>query len=219
MEIQELLQKEAGVIKMITVAPEVCSDEVLQLLMDAGIVISAGHSNATFEQGQDGFNRGITTTTHLFNAMPPLHHRQPGLPLAVMQYAPAASIIPDGIHVNYEIIKMAKKLMGERLFFITDAVTDCTTGPYQHELNDNYYALPDGTLSGSALTMQQAVINAVTHCNIPLDEALRMASQYPAIVIGKQNVFGKIAPGFATPACLPNSILQVQGIMEKNIHR
>ncbi len=208
-EIQQLLAKAAGVIKMITVAPEVCSDEVLQLLTDEGIVISAGHSNATFEQGRDAFTKGITTTTHLFNAMPPLHHRQPGLPLAAMQYAPAASIIPDGIHVHYEMIKMAKKLMGERLFFITDAVTDCAIGPYQHQLNNHYYALPNGTLSGSALTMQQAVANAVQHCDVPLEEALRMASLYPAKVIGKQDTYGKIAPGFAVPACLPLYLFQI----------
>ena len=125
-----------------------------------------------------------------------------------MQYAAAASIIPDGIHVHYEIIKMAKKLMGERLFFITDAVTDCAIGPYQHQLSNHYYALPDGTLSGSALTMQQAVSNAVQHCGIPLEEALHMASLYPAKLVGQQNVFGKIAPGFAAPACLPTNVLQ-----------
>jgi N-acetylglucosamine-6-phosphate deacetylase len=187
---------------MITVAPEVCSGEVLQLLMDAGIVISAGHSTATFDETITGFDRGITAVTHLFNAMSPLHHRQPGLPLAAMQYAPAASIIPDGIHVHYEIVKLAKKLMGGRLFFITDAVTDCNIGPYQHQLNGDHYALPDGTLSGSALTMKQAVMNAVQYCNISVDDALRMASMYPAGVIGKGAAFGQIAPGYPAPACL-----------------
>ncbi|RZK34011.1 MAG: hypothetical protein EOO61_14300, partial [Hymenobacter sp.] len=117
--------------------------------------------------------------------------------------APAASIILDGIHVDYQMVTLAKQAMGKRLFFITDAVTDCHIGPYQHVLNGNHYTLPDGTLSGSALTMQQAVINAVQHCGIAKDEALRMASLYPARVIGMENQFGRIAPGHPAPVLIP----------------
>jgi N-acetylglucosamine-6-phosphate deacetylase len=120
-----------------------------------------------------------------------------------MHYAPAASIIPDGIHVDFEIIKLAKAVMGERLFFITDAVTECNIGPYQHVLNGDHYTLPEGTLSGSALTQKQGVINAVQHCDIALEEAVKMASLYPAKVIGVEDRFGKIAPGYAVPALLP----------------
>lgn len=202
-EVQELIERADGVIKMITVAPEVCSDKVLQLLQDAGIIISAGHSNATLEEGKAAYAKGVKSTTHLFNAMSALHHRQPGLPLAAMQYAPAASIIPDGIHVDYEIVKLAKKQMGERLFFITDAVTECHIGPYQHVLNGDHYTLPEGTLSGSALTQKQGVINAVQHCNIALEEAVQMDSLYPAKVVGVDSEFGRIAPGYAAPAVLP----------------
>jgi N-acetylglucosamine-6-phosphate deacetylase len=203
-EVKALIQKAGDVIKIITVAPEVCSDEVLQLLQEAGIIISAGHSNATLEEGKSAFAKGVQSTTHLFNAMSPLHHRQPGLPVAALQYAPAASIIPDGIHVHYEMVKLAKAAMGERLFFITDAVTECSIGPYQHVLNGDHYTLPDGTLSGSALTLQQGVMNAVRHCGIPLEEALRMTSLYPAKLMGMENRFGKIAPGYPAPALLPS---------------
>ena len=209
-EMRELIAYADGVIKMITVAPEVCSDEVLQLLRKAGIIMSAGHSNATFEEAQQGFDTGITKVTHLFNAMSSMHHRQPGFPLAAMFYAPAASIIPDGIHVDYQMVKLARQMMSERLFFITDAVTDCHIGPYQHILNGDHYTLPDGTLSGSALTLRQAVINAVQYCNIPLEEAIRMAGLYPAKVLGLENQFNKVAPGYPAPALLPISIFKRQ---------
>ncbi len=206
-EIRELLQRAKGVIKMITVAPETCSPEIVQMIQEAGVVISAGHSNATVEIAKAGFGKGITTVTHLFNAMSSIHHRKPGLPVAAMNYAPAASIIPDGIHVDYEMVRLAKLAMGERLFFITDAVTECKVGPYRHILKEYRYVLPNGTLSGSALTLQQAVVNAVQHCGISLDEAIRMASLYPARVIGATDKYGKVAPGYAAPALLPAELL------------
>lgn len=195
-EVHNLLKEAGGVLKMVTLALEMCDPEIIKLFKDHGVIISAGHSNATFQEATHGFNNGITTTTHLFNAMSPLHHRETGLPGAVFLHNSAfASIIADGIHVDYETVIISKKLLKERLFLITDAVVEVKHGPYVHVKQKDRFTLPDGTLSGSCLTLLQAVKNCVEHAAIPLDEALRMASTYPAQLIHSPDT-GKIKAGY-----------------------
>ncbi len=196
-EVEALLAYGEGVIKTITIAPEVCSDEVLQVLLSSDVILSAGHSNATFAQATESFEKGIPTVTHLFNAMSPLHHREPGLVGAALQHASVlASIIPDGHHVDFAAIRLAKKLMGDRLFAITDAVTETLEGPYQHHLVGDKYEC-NGTLSGSAISMYDAFYNLVMQVEIDVEEALRMCSLYPARALKMAHLYGKIAPGFA----------------------
>ncbi|NCU02625.1 MAG: N-acetylglucosamine-6-phosphate deacetylase [Chitinophagaceae bacterium] len=196
-EVKLLLNKAEGTVKMMTLAPEQCSEEVIQLLVDNNIVVSAGHSNATYKQATDGFTGGITAATHLFNAMSPLQGREPGMVGAVYDHATVhSSIVCDGFHTSWEAVRISKKIMQERLFLITDAVTETTEGAYRHLLKEGRYVLPDGTLSGSALTMMSAVNNCVQHAGISFDEALRMASLYPARVIGRDHLLGKLAQGY-----------------------
>lgn len=194
-EVARLLQEAQGVLKMMTLAPEMCDPAVIHLLRDHGVVVSAGHSNATFEEAVKGYENGITTTTHLFNAMSPFHHRNTGLPgAAFLTPWVYSSIIPDGIHVDYHALIVARKMMGERLFLITDAVEETLSGAYIHVRKKDRFTLPDGTLSGSALTLLKGVQNCVAHAGIPLDEALRMASAYPARVIQADHL-GQIEKG------------------------
>ncbi|MDE3234381.1 MAG: N-acetylglucosamine-6-phosphate deacetylase [Bacteroidota bacterium] len=193
-EVKALLEYGKGVIRMITLAPEVCSEEVVALIRSYDILISAGHSNATYAQAVEAFNTGIPTVTHLYNAMSPLQHREPGLVGAVFNHPTVmASIIPDGYHVDFAAVQIAKKIMQERLFVITDAVTETTTGPYPHQLAGDKYE-SNGILSGSALTMLKAVKNLVAYCDITLEEALRMCSLYPAKIAGLP--LGRIEQGF-----------------------
>jgi len=208
-EVKDLLEYGKGAIKMITLAPEVCPVDLIDLIKSYGIIISAGHSNATYDEAVNTFKKDIHIATHLFNAMSPLHHREPGLPAAIMlNPSVMASIVADGYHVDFAMISLAKKLMGERLFCITDAVTETKEGPYPHELiGDKYMA--NGILSGSALTMMKAVKNCVEKCNISLEEALRMASLYPAKVLGLDNETGKIEKGFKADFVLMNENLEV----------
>lgn len=195
-EVEELLKEADGVFKMMTLAPEMCDPEIIKLLKDNGVVISAGHSNATFNEAVKGFENGITTATHLFNAMSPFHHRDTGLPGAIfLSKNIFASIIADGIHVDFNALSISKKLMNERLFLITDAVEENKEGAYIHVKQKDRFTLPDGTLSGSRLTLLQAVRNCVEQVGIPLEEALRMASTYPAQLINAKDI-GKIEPGF-----------------------
>jgi N-acetylglucosamine-6-phosphate deacetylase len=194
-EIEALIAEAGGVVKMLTVAPEVCNSEIIKLLNENGIVVAAGHSNATFKEAVQGFKWGIKTATHLFNAMSQLHHRDPGLPGAVFESENIfASIIADGIHVDYNMISIAKKLMKERLFLVSDAVEENLSDSYLHVRQQDRFTLPDGTLSGSRLTMMKAVKNCVENVGIPLEEAIRMASAYPAKVM-KIPDKGIIEPG------------------------
>ena len=158
------------------------------------MILSAGHSNANYQQATNSFERGISTVTHLYNAMSPLHHREPGLVGATLAHSNVrASIIPDGYHVDYAAVAIAKKIMGERLFAITDAVTETSLGPYRHQLAGDRYEC-NGVLSGSALTMHKAFKNLVEHVQLSVEEALRMCSLYPAQLLRCDHEFGKIAP-------------------------
>jgi len=195
-EIKKLVDFADGTVKMITLAPELQDDKVIEYLLDHDIIISLGHSDATFDEATRAYNNGIQTTTHLFNAMSPILHRQPGIPTAVFNHNKAmASIIADGHHVDFEVVKLAQKLMNHRLFLITDAVTECQEGPYRHHLINGKFVMPDGTLSGSALTMLQAIKNCVDYCEIDLPTAINMATYYPAKLIQKESSIGSIALG------------------------
>lgn len=194
-EVLMLLEKGKGVFKMITLAPEQCSDEIIQLLMDQGVLVSAGHSNASFTEATHAFDLGVPTATHFFNAMSPLQGRAPGMVGAVYAHSKVcSSIICDGVHVDFDSVRLSKKIMGERLFFITDAVTEIREGYYQHIFQGDRYTLPDGTLSGSCMTMMSTFKNAVEKAGISITEALKMCSAYPAALL-KDAALGRIKAG------------------------
>ncbi|SNC68053.1 N-acetylglucosamine 6-phosphate deacetylase [Hymenobacter gelipurpurascens] len=188
-EVEELLKLADGILKIMTLAPEVATPEVVARLREAGVVLSAGHSNATYAQAAAGFREGFTAATHLFNAMSALQGREPGMVGAIYDAEQAyASIIADGIHCDFASVRISQKIMGERLFLITDAVTDSQHGAYRFQLRHDHYVDEQGILGGSALTMPQAVRNCVEHVGLSLEESLRMASLYPARVAGLQQL-------------------------------
>jgi N-acetylglucosamine-6-phosphate deacetylase len=212
-EVNELLEYGDGVIKMITLAPEVCSEKIIRKLSDAGIILSAGHSNVTYEEAMAGFRNGITTVTHLYNAMSPLHHREPGLVGAAFSDSKAfASIIPDGHHVDFAAVRIAKMIMKDRLFAITDAVTETSEGHYRHEDAGDKYEC-NGVLSGSALTMHDCFVNLVKKAGIDAGEALRMCSLYPARVARLDRLYGKIAPGYQAQFVTMNKQLEMLSVI------
>lgn len=196
-EIRQVLQKGSSVLRMMTIAPECQSEEVLTLLKESGLLLSAGHSNASYAEAMKALDDGIPTATHLFNAMSAFQHRAPGLPGALFNHRTAmSSIVCDGIHVDYAAVRVAARLMQGRLFYITDAVSETKEGIYKHVFQGDRYSLPDGTLSGSALTMMQAVRNGIQQAGISLEESLRMASQYPASLLGNAVRLGRIREGY-----------------------
>lgn len=216
-EVRELLSYGRGVITMITLAPEVCKREVIEMIQAAGIVVSAGHSNASYTEGMDAFDAGVSAATHLYNAMSPLQHRAPGLVGAILDHpCVMASIVPDGYHVDVAAMRLAKKIMQDRLFVITDAVTETTEGPYPHHFSGDRY-VSNGILSGSALTMIKAVRNLVEYVGIDLGEALRMVSLYPARVMKLDHQMGKIEKGFEANMVMMDDDLKVQYVLSKEL--
>ena len=202
-ELVKFLCDNADVITKVTLAPEMVAPEVITALANAGIVVSAGHSNATAQEARIGFRAGITFATHLFNAMPYMSGREPGLTGAILDANEIyCGIIADGLHVDYINIRNAKRLKGDKLCLVTDA-----TAPAGADIDQFIFAGKtiyyrnglcvdeNGTLSGSSLTMIEGVRNLVEHANIALDEVLRMATLYPARAIGVEKRLGSIAPG------------------------
>lgn len=193
-EVDELLKYGEGVLKMMTIAPENCDDLIINRLKEAGVLLSAGHTNASYLQGMKAFEK-IPAATHLFNAMSPLQHRAPGMVGAIYEHPSViSSLVCDGIHVDYAAVRISQRLMGRRLFYITDAVTEVKEGEYTHLFRGDRYTLPDGTLSGSSLTMLKSVYNGVHHAKIPLEDSLAMATSVPASLLDQR--IGKISKGY-----------------------
>jgi N-acetylglucosamine-6-phosphate deacetylase len=191
-EVQAILAYGKGAISMITLAPEVCTTAIIDAIQATGIIVSAGHTNADYATAMAFFDHGIKTATHLFNAMSPLQHRAPGVVGALLNHPTAmSSVVADGYHVDYAAIQIAKKIMGDRLFCITDAVTSTTTGLYQHQLVGDRYESA-GTLSGSALTQLKSIQNLVQHVGLSLEEAINMCSVYPARLMQQKELSGTI---------------------------
>jgi len=210
--INDLLSDAGDAVKMMTIAPELMPAATMAQLISKGILLSAGHSAVTSAEANGLYDRGIKTVTHLWNAMSPLHHRDTGLPgVALLDPRLHASIIVDGIHVDYDAVRISKQMMGERLFLITDAVAACDEGIYPHVFAKDHYTLPDGTLSGSALTMLQAIANCVTKVGISLDESIRMATLYPAGVIGREDI-GNLHEGSVANVLVFNADFEVQDV-------
>ena len=191
-EVKAIIDYGADDIGMITVAPEVCSKEIIDFIQSKGIVVSAGHTNADYVTANTFFDNGIKVATHLYNAMSALQHRAPGVVGALFNHPIAkCSLVADGYHVDFSAIQIAKKIMGDRLFCITDAVTTTSSGFYQHQLVGDKYESA-GTLSGSALTQLKSVNNLVEQAGIDVGEAVKMCSLYPAQVMQQKGISGKI---------------------------
>ncbi|MCG7490349.1 N-acetylglucosamine-6-phosphate deacetylase [Vibrio sp. Of14-4] len=202
-EMIQLICDNSDVITKVTLAPEHNAPEHIQRLKQAGITVSIGHSNATYPQARKGFESGITFATHLFNAMSPMEGREPGVVGAIYDTPSVyAGIIADGLHVDYANIRIAHKIKGEKLVLVTDATAPAGANmDYFIFVGKKVYYRngkcvdENGTLGGSALTMIEAVQNTVEHVGIALDEALRMATLYPARAIGVDNKLGLIRQG------------------------
>ncbi|MDV7104065.1 N-acetylglucosamine-6-phosphate deacetylase [Vibrio sp. TH_r3] len=187
-------------VSKVTLAPEQNDPKLIERLTSAGIVVSMGHTNATYAQAKQGIDAGISFATHLFNAMTPMQGREPGAVGAIFDSPQVyAGIIVDGFHVDYANVRIAHKIKGSKLILVTDA-----TAPAGADMDHFifvgkkvYYRNgkcvdENGTLGGSALTMIEAVQHTVEQVGLDLDEALRMATLYPAQAIGVDNKLGQI---------------------------
>lgn len=222
-----MIEKIAGagsdVVKLITLAPEQVEVNEIRLLANQGIVVSAGHTDATFEQAICGFEAGVRMVTHLFNAMSPWLGRSPGMVGAVLSRADVyAGIIADGYHTHFASIALAQKLKQDKLILVTDATPPVGTemssfviGGHEVFYKDGKCVSADGTLGGSALTLIEAVANSVRYLNLPLAEGLRMASLYPAQAIGVDQRLGRIAPDYVANLAIFDNEFQMAGVVDR----
>ena len=193
----------SAVISKVTLAPENTDAAHIAQLTAADVLVSVGHTNATYTECMQGFDAGARFATHLFNAMTSITGRDPGVVGAIYAHKDVyAGIIVDGHHVDYANVRMSHKLMGEKLVLVTDAVAPAGANIESFDFvgtevfyRDGKCVGADGTLGGSALTMIEAVENTVKHVGLPLDETLRMANLYPAKAIGVDDKLGSIAKG------------------------
>ena len=190
---------------MITLAPDAVPLDTIRALANRGLVLSAGHTAASIVQAKAGFAAGIRCVTHLYNAMSPLGSREPGMVGAALDEDSVwCGIIVDGHHVHDASVRLAWKAKPPgKLFLVSDAMPPVGRGGgfslYGQAITveNGRCVTADGTLAGSALDMATAVRNCVERVGIPLDEALRMASAYPADALGIAHQRGRIRPGLA----------------------
>lgn len=209
--LEELIHRTAGVPTYLTIAPEMFSSEELSLLLESPIMCSLGHSDATYSQAMDAIQKGVSRITHLFNAMSQWQSRQLGLVGASFDSDAWTSIIADGLHCDFKSLELAYRLKKGRLFLITDAVTNDVSGPYSFLAKDGRFTNEAGVLSGSSLTMIEAIQNCVQKASIPLEEAIRMATVYPAEVANLDQL-GSIVVGKRACFVELNSALNVQQV-------
>lgn len=205
-------------ITLITLAPERVGPETIRAFVQRGALVCAGHTAASYEQARAGIEAGISGFTHLYNAMSPLTGREPGAVGAALEDARAwCGVIVDGHHVHPASLRvaLAAKPRG-KVFLVTDAMPPVGADDPSYELYGETITARDGvvrnaagSLAGSALDMATAVRNSVTMLGVPLEEAARMASTYPAQFLGIDDRYGRIAPGYRADLVALDADLQV----------
>ena len=201
----QLYAASKGYIKLMTIAPELpgCHD-VMRAAANDRVVLSVGHSMALFHEIEAAIDNGAAHVTHMFNAMQPFHHREPGVIVGgLLRNELKLELIADGIHVHPAVMRLMYNIKGDGgIVLITDAIRargmpdgDYTFMYQKIKVKDKKAFLEDGTLAGSTLTMERAVQNMVELVGVPLTDAVRMASLNGAKVLGLESRKGILAVG------------------------
>ncbi|MFL6169970.1 MAG: N-acetylglucosamine-6-phosphate deacetylase, partial [Ornithinibacter sp.] len=203
-EVARLVDAGEGAVRMVTLAPELDGGlDAVALLAERGVIAALGHSDATYAVAQQALDAGACVATHLFNAMRPIHHREPGPVLALVEDPRAfVELIADGIHLHPAVLRWAATTAPHRFILVTDAMGaagaadgDYVLGPAAVEVRDGVARLAsNGAIAGSTLTMDQAVRYAVQTAGLPLDAVVYAATATPARLLGLGDV-GVIEPG------------------------
>ena len=226
-ETERVLELTNGQLRLITLAPELPgAHAMMRRLIEAGVTVSLGHSDADYEQAQEAIRLGVTHATHCFNAMRPLHHRYPG-PLAAIATAPQVrgELICDGIHVQPVMMRLLLRMLGpEHTITITDAQAYAGTaggvfefaGQHIH-LSEGAARLDDETLAGSALTMDKALRNVLNFTGVSLSEAVGMQTFNPASAIGMADRKGCLSVGYDADLVLLDGELNLQATICRGV--
>jgi N-acetylglucosamine-6-phosphate deacetylase len=206
-------------VRLVTLAPELQGAfEVIRTLTERGTVVSAGHSAATYAEAIAAFAAGIQYGTHIFNAMPPLEHREPGLVGALLEeQGVTLGLIVDGVHVHPAMISLVWKVAGRhRLNLVSDSMEALGMPPGQYEIGNLSVSvdgktarLLDGTLAGSILSLDRALRNLIAFAGCSLKEALSTVTSTPAQLLALAGQKGRLAPGLAADMVLLSPDLSV----------
>jgi N-acetylglucosamine-6-phosphate deacetylase len=218
----ELLDRllDAGRVTAMTIAPELAgADEVIRRLLDRGVVVSAGHTNATAEQANYAFDLGISTVTHLFNAMRPFRSRDPGIAGVAMTRSDVfVQVIVDGHHLADETVRLVWAAAGGRLALVSDATAGAAAGGGSYQLGDVALAVADGpptredgVLAGTVLTMIDAVRN-LHALGISFEDAVGAATIVPARIVGRPDL-GILEPGCAADVVVLDDRLEIVNVV------
>lgn len=221
-EMESLIEAGKGMIKILTMAPELpCADDVIKQAVQSGICVSAGHTNATFQEMQHSFSVGISQGTHLFNAMRPLNHREPGTVGALLANRDIrCELICDFVHVHPDMIRLVYQLKGkENINVITDSevATGMPDGEYVVNgrkliVGNNKTLTEDGTIAGGSSCIIDCVRNLVS-IGIPLGDACLMASKNPAKTVGIYNETGSLTVGKTADILILDKALSLQHVI------
>ncbi|MEU8260874.1 N-acetylglucosamine-6-phosphate deacetylase [Micromonospora sp. NPDC048999] len=222
-ELAELIELGGGAIRMVTLAPERDGAlEAIKLLVLRGVVAAVGHTDATWEQTRAAVTAGASVGTHLFNGMRPLHHREPG-PVVALLNAPSVvcELVADGVHLHDGMLGFAASVAGpERAALITDAMAAAGMPDGEYELGGQAVSVADGVarlsrdgaIAGSTLTMDAALRHAVA-AGITLPDACRMAATTPARAIGLGDQLGALRTGLRADLVVLDDDLNVVRVM------
>lgn len=205
-ELEAIVEAAGDALRVVTLAPEIPGGmEATGFLTRRGVQVSIGHSGATYQQARAALAAGVRRGTHVFNAMPPVHHREPGPVTALFEDAGAfVELILDGHHIAPAVVAMTLRLIGpDRALLVTDCSDVAGQGEGQYTRWEGTPVVVQGgqartlagSLAGSILSMDQAVANLVRLAGIPLAVAIRMASENPARAIGVLDRKGTLTPG------------------------
>lgn len=225
-EVRKLLDAARGTAKMVTLATELPGGiESVRLLAEHGVIAAIGHTDATYEQTVEAIEAGATVATHLFNAMPPLGHREPG-PIAALLEDERITIelINDGTHLHPAALELAYHRAGaDRVALITDAMDAAgagdghyVLGPLAVEVKDGVARLVEGgSIAGSTLTLDTAFRRAVTIDRIPVDDVVRSISANPARLLGLYDRVGSLDPGKDADLVVLDADFALKGVMRR----
>jgi N-acetylglucosamine-6-phosphate deacetylase len=224
--VDTLLAAGQGMIKMVTLAPELDGAiDAVHRFTDAGVIVAVGHTDATLAQVLPAVDAGATVATHLFNGMRPLHHREPG-PIGALldDERVTVELICDLVHLHPTVVRMAARHAGAgRTVLVTDAMAAAGVGDGVYEVGALRVTVRDGVptldgggaLAASTLTLDAAVRNFVRGCGMTMVEAAAAVSGQPAALLGQQGSIGTVAPGAKADLVLLDEGLHTTGVMHR----
>ena len=218
----EIVKDYENIIISITLAPEIESaKELIKYLSSKSIVCSLGHTSATYEEAIEAIECGASHSTHLFNAMSPLTHRNPGVVGAIFDSNITTETISDGVHISYPVLRIAYKQKGtDNVLLVSDAMMACcmpngdySLGRQNVTVTDGEARLKNGALAGSVLTIDKAVRNVYKNTDLPLYEVIKMASYNCAKHCKVDNHKGQIKEGYDADLILFDDDINIKKVL------